>query len=402
MNASLNSLTQQAYIPPINRLRPISSPLAPALDSAGVNVHFFTTKEGYPLTTERDLDAIQQAGFHRVRLDLLWSQVEKKPGSFDFKAYDEVIRGLLKRGIQPMIILGLGNPLYANDVSIQDPKAALGFERYAKEAVKHYQGFGLIYELVNEPNHPLFWKPEPNAQEYMNLAKDLLPKLRVIDPTARFVAPSTAGAPRDYLERCFQQGLLNDVDAVTIHPYQTFYPDEPKVRPPETFEREMRQTRTLIDCYAPKGKHIPIILGEWGYSSIPKEVDEKTQANYLVRQFLLGAMYGSPVNIWYDWRGSSDGAYVPGDKESNFGLVRNDGPSSPKLAYFSMQELSKSLYGKRFTGRFPSQENDYLLRFTDSRGRSTLASWTSGVSHTVMLGKKPVLLTGKPGYTELV
>jgi hypothetical protein len=369
-----------------------------AVDSLGVNVHFFTSKDGQPLTTEH-LNMIQQAGFHRVRMDLLWSQVEQKPGVFDFSAYDKIIQGLLKRGIRPMIILGLGNPLYASGLTVQNPKAAVGFERYAKEVVKHYQGLGPIYELVNEPNHPLFWKPMPNVNEYMGMARELLPQLRALDSSAHFVAPSTAGAPRDYLERCFQKGLLNDVDGVTIHPYQTFYKTAPLKRPPEAFEPEMRMTRNLIDCYAPPGKHIPILLGEWGYSSIPNEVDEKTQANFLVRQSLLGMMYGSPVNIWYDWKGNVAGDYKSQEKEDNFGLVGVSSSLPPKPAYFAMQELSRVLKGKHYQKRLPSAENDYLLKFSDGK-KSTLVSWTSTQSHQAIMNGQPIQLTGKPRFFE--
>jgi hypothetical protein len=368
----------------------------PATDALGVHVHFFRPGDGAPLVTERDLDLIQLAGFRKVRMDILWSEVEKQPGVFDFRRYDWAVHGLLRRGIQPMIILGLGNPLYAQGLTLgPDNRLQPAFERYALETVKHYRGQGLIYELVNEPNLSEFWQPQPDVNAYMRVARHLLPALKAADPTARLAAPSTAGAPPDFLEACFRQGLLSLVDGVTIHPYQAFHKTFPTNRNPETFEAEYRQTRALIDRHAPPGKRIPILLGEWGYSSATGEVDERTQANYLVRQALLGMMYGTPADIWYDWKGDINGGGYRDTKEDRFGLVT---PAlEPGPGWYAMRELSRNLSGKRFLGRLPSAPGDYLLAFGDGV-HITLAGWTSGLSHWVTLPSGKLPLTGTPIY----
>lgn len=368
-----------------------------ATDALGVNVHFFRPGDGALLATEQDLDLIQMAGFRKVRMDLLWGEVEKQPGVFDFRKYDWVIQGLLKRGIQPMLILGLGNPVYASGLTLEPRnRVQPAFERYALETLKHYRGQRLIYELVNEPNLSEFWQPKPDVTAYMNLAQRLLPALKAADPTAWLAAPSTAGAPPDFLEACFQQGLLSLVDGVTIHPYQAFHKTFPINRNPETFEAEYQRTRMLVDRYAPPGKHIPVLLGEWGYSSATGEVDEQTQARYLVRQALLGIMYGTPVNIWYDWKSDITG----GDrdtKEDRFGLVRSG--LQPKPAWYAMQELSRNLAGKQFIGRLSSAPGDYLLAFGNGVN-TTLVGWTSGFSHWINMPWGKQMLTGTPFYVS--
>jgi hypothetical protein len=398
---SLNFIRPAPY-PPRPRAETNKDPAqsSDSLSGFGVNAHFFRPSDGAPLMSQRDLDFIQGAGFCRVRMDLLWSQVEKTPGVFNFQRYDAVIDNLLRRGIRPMVILGLGNPLYSSDGSIQSPSARVAFERYAREVVRHYQGQGLLYELVNEPNHPDFWKPTPDPKAYMAMTGELLPQLRTLDSSAHFVAPSTAGAPPDYLETCFRSGLLNWVDGVTIHPYQTYYKTPPYKRNPEAVAHEMQETRVLIDRYAPPGKHIPILLGEWGYSSIPTEVDEKTQARYMARQFLLGLLYGCPVNIWYDWKGNINGTYQLREKEDNFGLVNASPVVQAKPAYFAMRDLSRSLAGKQLVKRLSSQPDDYILQFSD-RAQTTLALWTSQEPHSVIIEGKQFLLTGAPAYLTI-
>jgi len=348
--------------------------------------------------TERELDMIQAAGFKKVRLDMLWSQVEKQPGVFDFRRYDAVVAALQKRGLHPMVILGLGNPLYSPDLTIQPAPVRQAFERYAKTVVQHYRGQGLIYELVNEPNHPFFWKPTPDPTAYMALANRLLPQLKAIDPHALIAAPSTAGAPLDFLEACFRQGLLNCVDGVTIHPYQSFQPGPVVNRSPEAFEKAYQDTVALVKRYAPPGKNIQVLLGEWGYSSANREVSEEKQADYLTRQALLGMMHKTPVNIWYDWKGSIQGCRdLPDNKEDNFGLVRAN--LTPKPAYAAMQTMKQALQGKQFKTREPAQSGDYILNFENPvNHEQTTAAWTTQAPHWVNLHHQPVLLGEKPVF----
>lgn len=345
---------------------------------------------------------LKMAGFRRVRMDLLWREVEKQPGIFDFRKYDWAIQGLLRRGIRPMVILGLGNPAYSPDLTIQPPLVQAGFERYAEAAVRHFKGFNLIYELVNEPNHPEFWQPKPDVTEYMRLANRILPRLKAIDPGAFIAAPSTAGAPLPFLEACFRQGLLSLVDGVTIHPYQAFYDSPPKNRIPESVDREYQQTKALIQRYAPLGKQIPLLLGEWGYSSAIGEVSEQEQGMYMVRQALLGMMYGAPVNIWYNWKGGIQGQGPnPADKELNFELLHPN--MVPKPAYFAMCELTRRLGDKQYVGRQPALPGDYILKFNQPNTmplQTTYACWTIQPPHRINLNGRTVLLTARPNYQD--
>lgn len=361
--------------------------------SLGVHVHFLVPGQGRFLVGERELDLLKAAGFSKVRMDVLWSEVEKQPGVFYFRKYDAIIQAMKRREIQPMVILGLGNPLYSKDLTLQPPAVQAGYERYATETVRHFRGQGIIWELVNEPNHESFWQPEPNPDEYMRLAWRLLPRLRQLDPTAKFTAPGIAGSDPLFLQRCFQQGLLRLVDGVTIHPYQAF----PTNKAPEKFLKEYNMVQQLVRQYQPPGKQIPVLLGEWGYSSaaVPKELDEATQASFLVRQSLLSLMMGSPVNILYDWKGDINGQYNPRDKEHGFGLLAPDGRIKP--AYGALQQMSRALSGQRFLKRLPSHEEDYLLAFTGP-GQQTVAVWTSGTPHTVSIDGQEVFVSGRPRF----
>ncbi|MGH9352912.1 MAG: cellulase family glycosylhydrolase, partial [Terriglobia bacterium] len=147
----------------------------------------------------------------------------------------------------------------------------------------------------------------------------------------------------------------------------------------------------LIDKYEPRGKHIPIIAGEWGYPSTPNwfDMSDEGQAKMLAREFLTNIAEGVPITIWYDWH--DDGA-DPKDPNLHYGVVRNaiqpggDPVYAPKPAYFASQTLARFFSGYTFHARLAvGGSEDYMLLFT--RGRDArLAAWTtSKASHEITI-----------------
>jgi len=330
-------------------------------DGLGVNIHF----TGAPA---RDLDLLQAGGFRFIRMDFPWAGVEKEKGKYDFAPYDALTAGLEQRGMRALYILDYGNPLYEAGNSVQTEAGRQAFARFAAAAAEHFRGRGIVWELWNEPNIKPFWTPEPDVNQYMALAKVVFPAIRAADPQAICIGPGTSGLPREFLGECFRQGLLDLVDAVSVHPYRN--------QPPETAARDILALRALIGRYAPARADVPIISGEWGYSSVWDKYDPARQGRYLSREFLTNLSLGIPLSIWYDWH---DDGPDPKESEHHFGTVTLD--YQPKPAYLAMQELVRNLGGLRFVRRLQSAAEDYLLLFSDGR-RHVLATWTLlGGSH---------------------
>jgi hypothetical protein len=356
----------------------LPSPTVP--DGLGVNIHF----TGEPA---RDLDMIHAGGWKFIRMDFAWSAIEKEKGVYDFAEYDRLTDGLAKRGIRALYILDYSNPIYEADQSVRTEEGRKAFARFAAAAAARYRGRGMLWELWNEPNIG-FWKPQPSVNDYMALAKAVFPAIREADPGALRVAPATAGIAFDFLEECLRQGLLQLVEGVTVHPYRQ--------EPPETVAPDYERLRELIARYRPDYPELPILSGEWGYSSVWQKCDANRQGQYLPRQFLINLSLGVPLSIWYDWH---DDGPNPQESEHHFGTVTLD--YQPKPAYRAMQRLVRALGGMHFVKRIKSAPDDYLLLFSDG-ARFTVAAWTAAGRHeSELIPGRKISLTGDPRYVSL-
>jgi beta-xylosidase len=291
------------------------------------------------------------------------------------------------------------------------------FARFAKAAVTKVKGYQPMWEIWNEPNNLDFWRPHPDAAAYMQLVQLTSEAIRLADAHAPIVAPAVVTFPQQdpnawsFLEQCFGLGLLQQVDAVSIHPYRS--------QVPETVTQDYQRLRTLMAHYAPAEKvPLPIYSSEWGYPVIGP-FSQSDQAAFFVREVLTNVLNGLPLSIWYDWQ---DDGPDPQNLQDNFGLLSWDG--KPKLAYLAAKTLTKQLGAFHFVQRLPlSSSEDYALLFVHQVDR-TLVLWTTADPHAITLpvtapsatvisitgemreltttqGTVTIELTGSPQYVRL-
>ncbi len=340
-------------------------------EGLGVNIHFTRPRPG-------EMHMLAEAGFRWVRMDFSWAATERQPGHYDFSAYEELLDSLDRYGLHALFILDYGNPLYDSGYAPRSAQGVDAFSRWAASAASRLGGRGILWEMWNEPNIG-FWKPHPDTQAYIRLALATGRALKKAAPAEAYIGPATSGLPPDFLEACFRAGLLNYWDAVSVHPYRQ--------NGPETAAPTLTKLRALMARYAPKGKDIPLLSGEWGYSSAWKGFDERRQGIMLARELLSNLRQGLALSIWYDWH---DDGTDPREPEHHFGTVGHayhpgrDPVYDPKPAYRAAQTLTRSLGGFRFDRRLPSDTGDYILLFRRGRERR-IAAWTTGKPHRVTL-----------------
>jgi len=341
-------------------------------DAFGVNIHF----KG----ATKNLDLIAGAGFRYIRRDMTWSVVERQKGVYNFTGmgYDTLTYGALERGIGLLYIIDYSNPLFEKAWSVVTPEGRRAFADFAFASASRYAGHNIIWEIWNEPNIKTFWRPKPDVEAYMKLVEAAAPRLREADSTGIIAAPALASMRFDWLEECFQLGLLKWIDVLTVHPYRD--------AAPETVIDDYTRLRKMIKKYSPGGKEIPIISGEWGYSLITfgsKRLTEERQAQYLVRMFLVNLWQGIPLSIWYDWR--NDGEKTD-NREHNFGTMKRN--LEPKAAFRAMKVLNNTLNGYRIDKRIETNRSgDFILQLKKG-DRRALALWTTGEPHRVSLKYK--------------
>jgi hypothetical protein len=360
----------------------IPEPILPA--GVGVNIHFVTGQE-------KDLDMIAAAGFKFVRMDFHWESIETAKGEYHWSGYEELLTNLEKRGLRAILIFDYSHPLYEeavtspnpmtgkphkNIASPQHPESIAAFARWAAAAATHFAGRHVLWEIWNEPNGN-FWSPKPNAEQYTALALATAKALREAEPQAAIIGPASSGFPWKFLETFLKSGMLEYLDGVSVHPYRG-----PK-KPPETATGDYKKLRELIDRYAPPARkdRIPILSGEWGYSTFKRGVTLEIQAAFAARQQLANLLSGVPLSIWYDWK--NDGT-EPNENEHNFGTVLPD--LTPKPAYVAIQILTRELAGYHIVRRLPLlNDKDYALLCEDTAGTRKLAAWTLREPHPATL-----------------
>jgi hypothetical protein len=342
-------------------------------DDLGVNIHFTDAQPG-------ELDMLAQGGFRWIRMDFSWAATERERERYDFAAYDRLLAALEAHKLHAVFILDYANPLYEPNQSVVSAEGREAFSRWAAAAATHFKGHGILWEIWNEPNIG-FWKPKPDVGQYTMLAVAASKAIRDAAPGEAIVGPATSRIDLKFLEVCFQAGLLRWWDAVSVHPYRQ--------REPESVAADYKKLQELIAHYAPPDKEIPILSGEWGYSSTWKTFDDAKQGRMLARQWLTNLANHIPLSIWYDWH---DDGTDPHEGEHHFGTVRNQyrpGGSpvyEPKPAYLAAKTLTATLAGFRFDKRLKlDSSEDYALVFR-REGQHRIAVWTtSATRHSVKI-----------------
>lgn len=315
---------------------------------------------------------LASAGVKWIRMDFIWADTERAPGKYDFSAYERLVASMEKHGIRGYFILDYGNPWYDGGVAPHTYEGRAAFARWAAAAAKHFQGHNVLWEMYNEPNIG-FWQPKPNVGDYIKLATAVGKAIRREAPGEIYIGPATSQIDMNFLEACFQAGLLEYWDAVSVHPYRQ--------TTPETVLPEYETLSKLIAKYAPSGKQIPIISGEWGYSAAWPNYGEARQGKYLSRQWLTNIAAGIPISIWYDWH--NDGP-DPNEPEHNFGMVAHpyhegrEPVYDPKPAYLAAKTLARALNGYKFIKHLipnaENIENSFAIQF-EKNGKIAIAAW---------------------------
>lgn len=309
----------------------------------GFNTHFASSATGW----SPELSSLaRDAGASDIRDGFYWATVETQAGQYDFSKYTPYMAQIGEDGIQPLIMLGLENPLYDGGST---PYSQAGYQAYAAYAAASVARFGSqvkMVEIYNEFNIPGYGDrgngpADSKPEVYFQLLKTSYETIKAARPDVTVAGLASAGVPLDWIEEVFKLGGLQYMDVISIHPYQ--YP-----RSPEAMQNELNGLKELILRYN-NGQMKPIWSTEIGWPTNEGSTNEKTQADYLVRTYVFSVANGIDKVYWYDFMNDGiDKTY----NENNFGVIRNRndllGAYTPKPAYAAFAAMTRQLTGWQY------------------------------------------------------
>ncbi|WP_419874781.1 glycosyl hydrolase [Candidatus Pristimantibacillus sp. PTI5] len=363
----------------------------PAFDLAAVTASPFGVQTHFAHSWNREmLPLVKYAGAKSVRDAMFWSEIELKKGIYSYNPkFTLYMEGLLENSIDPLMTFAFSNQYYDNFQTPYSPEAHAAYANYTKSVLNRFGSQIKWGEMWNEFNLSSFGGNGPaasRAEVYYELLKAGYTGAKEVNPALNVVGGATAGIPTEWLEDLFQLGGLNYMDTLSVHPYR--YPDTP-----EGLLNEVAALNQLVRTYN-NGLTKPIWFTEIGWPTQldPRGVDEKTQAAYLIRTYVLGMAAGVEKIFWYDLMDDgTDKKY----NEHNFGIIRNSGDPlgayTPKPGYVALATVARQLTGAKLA----SQEklND-ICRYTFKKDRqSTHVIWSGTDEETNLTLKTTAPLT---------
>lgn len=159
------------------------------------------------------------------------------------------------------------------------------FERYGREEVITWP-----FEVWNEPNLGGFWKGA-DMDEYFKLYEISSKAVKSCDSRIRVGGPAICGVDDERWLHCFLEYCSKNstpLDFVTRHAYATEMPDNnghyayQKLRSPEAFMAELKESRRIIDSFSEyKGMEMHITEFNTSYTPLNPIHDTNLNAAYI-------------------------------------------------------------------------------------------------------------------------
>jgi hypothetical protein len=334
----------------------------------GVSCHWIADE--HPLDVEQRLEHLSALGVKWAFLVPDWDRIEQEKGQYAWNTpshrFDDVVTGLVRRKITPVIQVYGGNRLYmpaAADPNkrqladatklLNDPEVRQAWQRFLEALARRYRPHVKVWEIWNEPNGPWFWQTQASVEDYGRMVKAAAGIIRGVQPEAVILAGSTANVPSEYLDAFLGSAGASVFDHWSVHPYGAL---------PEAQDAAARRVQELLRT---RGKSPVLWQSECGLPSSADTAgwgfggpwDETKHAKWVLRRLLCDAALGMPVSICFvlhDYPGMLEG----GPNRGQMGINRKGlywyGSWERKPAAHALAHLS-SLLDDRFEAVAVSQ-----------------------------------------------
>jgi polysaccharide biosynthesis protein PslG len=313
------------------------------------NDPFYGVISAEPLPDAPMLARLGKGGAGTLRVNLAWIYAQAGPTSaYDWSHYDGVVAEAARNGIRVLATV-YGSPSWVEPRAENPPLGAslFRFAAFARAAVQRYGTKGSFWmhhpdlpklpitnwQLWNEPNFSLFWKPAPDPSSYLELLRPFHAAVKEADPEANVLLGGVFPTPRDdptmesFISALYRAGARGLFDAAAIHPYSAT---------PDDALRRVAELRALMRRFGDDDKPIWITEVGWASAGAPSglTVGPERQSDYLTRTFELAAASRERLGIagvvWYSLTDAPGPLWV-----GHCGLFTLDGAAKPSWEAFA-------------------------------------------------------------------
>jgi hypothetical protein len=320
----------------ITRPKPETADLVPVAN-AGLNpfgANTFLQQEVEPEKREFTVQMIADAGFHWIRQEFPWEDIEihgkgdfqdrrNKPYRSSWEKYDHIVDLADQYGLE--IIARLSNPpawsrAQGNEAGPFAPPDSLeDYGDFVEEVVRRYEGRIRYYQIWNEPNIYPEWGEQPvSPEEYTELLKVGYTRVKQACPECVVISGALAQTiplgPRDlndfiFLQRMYDAGAGDHFDVLAMQGYGLWSgPTDRRMRARVLNFSRPQYLREIMVHNGDAGK--PIWLTEMNWNAPPLDLPDKSygyvtpeqQARYALLAYQRAQQewpWVGVVNAWF-------------------------------------------------------------------------------------------------------
>ncbi len=327
-----------------------------------------------PADKNRAYQLIKDAGFTWVKQQVQWASIEPvEKGGFDWAELDRVVNSAHDSGLNILLsVAKTPNWALAPGVDHGPPANPTDFADFLRTLATRYRGKVQAYEMWNEANLAIEWKPVTPAP-FVALLREAYTALKQADPNAvaimgaltptGVIDPNTAIDDAEYLRQlvAYNNGeVANYFDVLGAHPGGYNHPptDTPQNitrnqsggfgsdnKHPSFFFTRYAELHNIL---AAAGISKDVWFTEFGWASSDQPVasyeyaaqnSDQDQADYLVSSFNLVKQRHPYVGVMIVWNLNFRVTNSKTHETWAFGILNSDW--SPRPAYNALRNMPK-------------------------------------------------------------